>query len=300
MFVDTGQRFGSLGGTCRRARAAVWGAGLAAVLAAWLLAAVPASAQPGPSANRAIMYTHSAKSGELKGRRLILRGVGRRVTWAHNGGRSGTVSIKRLHRGLFPLGKPATGTLHVAGQRGGDEPTFRLSKPRYYPARRTVSYRAKPLNNKPLPRQAARGAGILRAGKFGAASLSIVPAPPLSAGGNTCNTIITNNTGYTLDYVDNSEGKWPTDDWQEQPNQDSPIPSGSDGQWISVGGASRGCANSAVFQIQDDPGGKFNLSTEWDWGWNGPQANCSSADSRFVCRNTSQNGQLSWSLEPAS
>ena len=50
---------------------------------------------------------------------------------------------------------------------GGDALTFKLSRPRYSAAHRTVSYRAKPLNNKPLP----------RVGRFGAASLSIVSAP---------------------------------------------------------------------------------------------------------------------------
>ncbi len=50
----------------------------------------------------------------------------------------------------------ATGTLHVAGHRGGDELIFKLSKARYDRARRTVSYRPKPLNNKPLPSRAAR------------------------------------------------------------------------------------------------------------------------------------------------
>jgi hypothetical protein len=99
------------------------------------------------------------------------------VTWAHNSGRSGVIAVRRLHRMLFsPKTPAATGTLHVAGHRGGDELTFKLSNPRYNRARRTVGYRAKPLNHKPLPsRAAAQAAGAAR--RFGPASLSMVAAP---------------------------------------------------------------------------------------------------------------------------
>jgi hypothetical protein len=40
-----------------------------------------------------------------------------------------------------------TGVLHVAGYHGGDEPTFRLSQPRYSPSRQTVSYTVQRLND---------------------------------------------------------------------------------------------------------------------------------------------------------
>ena len=77
---------------------------------------------------------------------------------------------------LFASTNPeATATLHVAGYRGGDEPTFKLGQPRYNRARHMVSYKAKPLNNKPLPGRAARAAATART--FGGASLAIQGAP---------------------------------------------------------------------------------------------------------------------------
>jgi hypothetical protein len=163
----------------------VWTAGLAAVAAAGLLAAAPAGAQAPPRG--ATVFVHSAKSGKLGGGRLTLHGVRPRVTWAHGSGRYGVMPVKRLHRQLFPRAKlAATGTLHVAGHRGGDEPIFKLSKPRYNRARRTVSYKAKRLNNKPLASRAAGAAGAAR--RFGAASLSMV--------GGTGNTLDVDTSTY--------------------------------------------------------------------------------------------------------
>ncbi|MGH3340787.1 MAG: hypothetical protein ACRDPL_18415 [Propionibacteriaceae bacterium] len=174
MYADTMQHSGSFERTWWRVAAVVWVAGLVAVLVGWL-AAAPASAQAPPADGT--VFVHSAKSGKLAGGRLILQGVGRRVTWAHHSGRNGVIAVRRLHRMLFSAKTAAaTGTLHVAGHRGGDELTFKLSKPRYNRARRTVSYKAKPLNHKPLPsRAAAQAAAAAR--RFGAASLSIVSAP---------------------------------------------------------------------------------------------------------------------------
>ena len=43
--------------------------------------AAPASAQVPPAGHT--VFVHSALSGKLDGGRLTLRGVGRRVTWAH-------------------------------------------------------------------------------------------------------------------------------------------------------------------------------------------------------------------------
>jgi hypothetical protein len=108
-----------------------------------------------------VTIEHSAKSGELEGSRLTLRGVSGRVAYATSGGSSGTASVRWLHRRVFLPSKPATGTRHVAGHRGGGEPTFRLSKPRYNAARRTVSYRAKRLAKKRSSGSSARAAGGL-------------------------------------------------------------------------------------------------------------------------------------------
>jgi hypothetical protein len=127
------------------------------------------------------------------------------------------VSVRRLHRRLFLPGKPATGTLHVAGHRGGDELTFKLTRPRYNRARRTVSYKVKRVGNGSLPSRAAQAAGAAR--RFGAASLSIVPAPQVAAGdngGNDCEVEIFNNGLYHLQAV--SSSTWPTDNWAEGNN----------------------------------------------------------------------------------
>ena len=74
-------------------------AGLIVVVGAGLFALAPATASAG--SRDAHVFTHSAKSGKLVGGRLTLRGVGRRITWANNYGRSGVMPIKRLHRLLF-------------------------------------------------------------------------------------------------------------------------------------------------------------------------------------------------------
>ena len=140
----------------------------------WLLAA-PVSAQAPP--RDGTVFVHSAESGKLSGGRLTLLGVRPRVTWTHESGRSGVMAVRQMHRMLFtPTSPEATATLHVAGHRGGDEPTFKLSDPRYNRARHTVSYKAKPLNNKTLPGRAVRAAATART--FGAASLTIQGASP--------------------------------------------------------------------------------------------------------------------------
>jgi hypothetical protein len=163
MFSDTDARSGWL----RRGPAV-----LVAVFAAGLLAAVPAFAQAPIDA----MFVHSAKSGELGGGRLTLQGGGPRVTWAHRSGRSGVMAVRRMHRLVFSgANLTATGTLHVAGHRGGQELTFTLSRPRYNAARDTVSYAVRRMKGR-LPGRAAGVAGIARG--FGAASLSIVGTAP--------------------------------------------------------------------------------------------------------------------------
>jgi hypothetical protein len=177
MLTDTEKRSGTLRGRGRRSRRrgrwAGASAGLVAVAAAGLLAAAPAGAQAPP--RDAVVFVHSAKSGELGGGRLTLHGVSGRVTWAHNSGRSGVMKVKRLHRMLFSaMTATATGILHVAGHRGGDELTFKLSRPRYNAARRTVSYKIKRVGDGRLPSRAAQAAGAPR--RFGPASLSMVGA----------------------------------------------------------------------------------------------------------------------------
>ena len=149
-------------------------AGVCAGVLVALVAVAPASAQTPP--RDGTVYLHSAARGELDGGRLTLRGVSKRLTWAHHSGRSGVMAVKKMHRRVFADDAPeATGTLHVAGHHGGDELTFALSRPRYDRARRTVSYRAKQINGEDLPGGAARAAQKARS--FGAASLTIQAAP---------------------------------------------------------------------------------------------------------------------------
>jgi hypothetical protein len=61
------------------------------------------------------------------------------------------------------------------GHHGGDELTFKLTRPRYKASRGTVSYQLKQINNGRLPSRAGRAAQDAQ--QFGAASLSIVGAP---------------------------------------------------------------------------------------------------------------------------
>ena len=204
---------------------------------------------------------HSAKSGELVGARLTLRGVGRQVTWANNRGRTGVVPIKRLHRLLFSPGTPpATGTLHVAGHGGGDELALKLSRPRYNASRGTVSYRARRLNKRTLPRRPARASGVVMS-RFGAASLSIVGAPPVMAGvpgGNQCETWFQNNipeTFYSLRAVSFSMGSGNT--WIANPSVPTPgtvLGPGGKTNWLSQGSSEDpGCSNSGTWEVIEIP-----------------------------------------------
>ena len=69
-----------------------------------------------------------------------MRGVDRHGTLASSGGKSGVVSIARLHRRLFSPGMPpVTGVLHIAGQRSARDVSLKLNRPRYHASRRPVS-----------------------------------------------------------------------------------------------------------------------------------------------------------------
>jgi hypothetical protein len=268
-------------------------AGLVAATAALLAAAAPASA------DGAAIFVHSAASGELSGKRLTLREVGPRVSWIHNGGRAGRIAVRKFHRRLFLPGKPATGTLHVAGHRGGQEPAFRLSKPRYDAGRGTVSYSVKSLGRVRLPGRAARPAQGFR--QFGAASLSVAPHAQVASGdngGNDCGIGLVNETGYGVQVTGASS--WDTDSWdpaipsgQIVPSH-SKVPTGADLRafWQSDGGFVRGCSNTSTWQLVVDPndptqapppaGVTFTLSMSWPWG-SGGSPSCSSTNAQFYC-----------------
>jgi hypothetical protein len=116
-------------------------------------------------------------------------------------------------------GVAAPARRHVAGHSGGQEPIFRLSRPRYNAVRRTVSYRARPLNNKRLPGRLVDAAAAGAARGFGEASLSVVPHPTVASGdygGNDCSLGFANGTDYGVKSV--SYTKWDTDTWDNSPD----------------------------------------------------------------------------------
>jgi hypothetical protein len=242
------------------------------------------------------MFVHSAKSGELQGGRLTLRGVGRRVTWVSNGGRSGVVSVARLHRRLFLPGTPlATGTLHVAGRRPGRELALKLSRPRYNASRQTVSYHVKRLNKRPAPSRVGSAAQRPVPRGFGPASLSIVGAPPVlggTFGGHDCGIQFQNNTNYGLLVIDVSN--WPTDTWE--PPVLSPgsvtIPANfvTEEYW-SDGGLFRGCSATTVWRFVPNPNqldppptpsGTITITATYPWS-DGFSNSCTSSNPQFYC-----------------
>jgi hypothetical protein len=259
---------------------------IALAAAAALFVVIPANASAAPGG--AAMFVHSAQSGELQGGRLMLRGVGRQVTWVLNGGSSGVVSIARLHRRLFAPGTaPATGALHIAGQRGGSEATFGLSRPRYDAARGAVSYRAKRLDK----RRAASAAGFRLPRRFGAASLSIVGSPRrlgTTGGGHVCSTVVTNDSGVAL--INPQASAWDTDDWTQGPpgSGDAIAQGGGTATWETEGGIFRGCGDQVVWSVADGSG-TVTFSTVYQWS--GAFSNvCHSTSPNVQCVDVGDNG----------
>jgi hypothetical protein len=297
MFAYVESRSDSVNQSSPRLRAAA----LAVALAAFFLAAGLAGASSA-SASGATLVTQSAKGGVLKGGRLTLRGVSGRVTYVLNTGRRGTLSVRRLHRRLLLPGLPATGTLHVAGYRGGDEPSFRLSKPRRNAARHTVSYRAKRLDHKPLPKRAGRAAGFRPPRRFGAASLSIVPHPRLTGGdngGNDCEAAVYVDRGEPFALAAQSWSDWPTDDWNPDPSALQTEFYGS-GSWESDGGLWRGCSNTVNFQAVAEVsgyGGLFTITTRWPWGGSASGTCTVTLNSQHIsCTQQSGVSPITWQL----
>jgi hypothetical protein len=221
-----------------------------ATLAAGLLALAPATASAGlPDPP---VYVYSAGSGELRGGQLALHGVSRRVTWATQGGRSGVTSIERFHRLMFtPRGSRVTGTLHVAGQRGGQELVLRLRRPRYNASRRTVRYRVGRLKGT-LPGRR----------QFGATSLSVVApqVPEGSTTGNQCQTTVLNSTGGFLQLAASSAG---SDSWSTAP-PNGPINPDVTAHWGSNGAAGQGCSNTVTYTVpRANPPVAFTIETTY-------------------------------------
>jgi hypothetical protein len=299
-----------------------WRVGLLAAVAAALSAAAMVDA----SGASALTFVHSAKSGELKGGRLILYGVGGRVSYTTRSGRTGTAALRHLHKGVFLPGRPATGVLHVAGHRGGDEPSFRLSNPRYQAARRTLSFTAKRLDRKRLPGRAnatgtaqtpLRTTASSTAAQQGhwywptSTSLTVTPnasVAPSPQGGNTCEVdmdIKQPAYGWTTMHV-SSYSKWDTDSWITiPPNGWAPTDNGN-GQRISYasqGSLARGCSNTAVFEW-DNLSGTFTIITTWNWGSSAPISTCNGdqngttmfGNGDWKCTRNDHDGRITWTI----
>jgi hypothetical protein len=277
MFADREQHSPSFGRTRRRAGAA----GLAALLAAGLVAAAPAAAHA--AAGDATVFTHSARSGQLKDGRLTLRGVSGRVAYATNAGRSGLVPVRTLHQLILP-GKPATGMLHVTGRRGGAKRAFRLSRPRHNRARGTVSYKAQALDNRARPRRAA---GALR--RFKAASLSVLPhAQLMGAAGAPCLVSVGNSSNSDFTVSDDPNQGWVDMGFgSADPNGRSiAVPTDPDGQssteWMTIGdNPGDGCSNSVTLTSGD--GRTIAISISLDWGSSRVSTSCTPSDRSFSC-----------------
>jgi hypothetical protein len=258
------------------------------------------------------VFVHSAKSGELGGGQLTLRGVGHRVTWTANSGRSGVVSSCETPPPVVLARDAAgTGTLHIAGRRGGREVALSLRRPRYDRARQTVRYRVRRLNKHRSARasglrpgrRSARALKLSPGRRFGAASLSIVGANRVGDnGGNDCTTTLTNQT--KGEWGAAGESKWDTDTWDPGiPFQGilftSPVTWGSDGGFL------RGCSNTGVWVVvpySDDPNipvpsATVTVTTTYPWTGTG-QYTCTSSSPQFLCWATGANvsGVAAWSI----
>jgi hypothetical protein len=286
-------------------------AGLVTAMAGGLFASGLAGA-PGASA---LTFVHSAKSGELRGGRLILRGVNDRVTYFTSAGGTATAKVKRVHKGVFLPGRPATGVLHVEGHQGGDEPSFKLTSPRYNAARRTVSFKARRLDSKQLPTGAVGTVGIARprslsaaSSKFGPASLTVTSHPTVAIGsGNECIAHIVNSVTdyYFADLAASSWEAWDTDSWERLPPTNGPNPPAgisqgdvvhprSEDYWESRGGDLRGCHNKVIFRFAQGPD-TFTIEQTWPWG-NGPSSTCTPANTPYKCTQTYISGQVFWTI----
>jgi hypothetical protein len=252
-----------------------WPAGRATratALAAVLVAGVLAGAS---LASAAVIVSYSAKSGGFHAGRVTLRGVSGRARYVTDVGRSGTVSLRRLHRRVFLPGKPPTGVLHIAGR--SHDLAFRLSKPRYTGSRGTASYTVKPLPGTSRLRTPAQ---------FGDASLTILPNRALGGGGGggglgstangpglgggggkdcemTVSTSLNTDVG-NISLV--SDSQWDTDDWLTAPAYQ--IADGRQAYMGSEGGFLRGCGMQVVYT--GGIGTPVTITIDLSWQWNGP------------------------------
>jgi hypothetical protein len=287
-------------------------AGLVAALAAGLFAVGLAGA-PGASA---LKFKHSAKSAELRDGRLILRGVSGRVSYLASSGRWATARLKRVHMGVFLPGRPATARLHEAGHRAGDDLSFRLTRPVYNAARRTVSFRARSLDTTARAADAARRHSLPAAlSRLGRSSLTVSSHPTVAPSpyhGNACSVEIVNSIDQNayLYAVTNSWSAWDTDTWDQYPPQENnppaPGPVGYAGEvyWLTFGGDLRGCSNTVTLRfsqaVYNPPPADFTftIETTWAWGASGPTSTCTPSTTQYRCYRADDHGQIIWGFGP--
>jgi hypothetical protein len=220
--------------------------------------------------------------------------------------------------------------LHVAGHRGGDATSFRLIRPRYNAARRTVSFKARRLDSKRLPAGAAGTAGIARtrslfgtssqtgpSSGFGPSSMTVASHPtvaPAPGLGNECFVEIVNGGPWPLTAT--TWSAWDTDTWERYPpevgapkdtppwSQGDAVLFGQRGTWVTFGGDVRGCSNKVAFEWQDNPApGTFIIETTWPWG-QGPTSTCNGDQNSAVmygngnwkCTRNDHDGQITWTI----
>lgn len=250
-------------GSAKRAtaRVAVFVSGVGAAVA---LCASPVSA--------AMVVSYSAKSGQFDGGRLLVRGVSGRARYLTDAGRTGRMSLTRLHQRVFLPGKPPTGMLHIAGR--DDDLAFKLSQPRYNAKGQTVSYAAKPLPGTQLSRGVTHHAPL----QFADASLTVLPDPALGSTSNDCIMAVNNDTGDNL--ILQSSSNWSTDTWYTAPPGELNI-----GEYVdmeSEGGFLRGCGFQATYGVAFGP--EVTIAVSWAWG-GGVSTTCTSTDTtQLVCQ----------------
>jgi hypothetical protein len=173
------------------------------VVGAFALAGASASAA-GPTS---LAFTQTATAGTARHGVLTLRGAGRNVVWFTNGSKNsaGHSSWAAMSRVVFAAGRPApTATLVVAGRPG--VAAMKLSRPRFNPKTRAVSYRVRRQGKRPLPARFGRAALTILPVLSGNTNASPPPEgskPGPSFGGTlaahtVCTTTMTNNTPYPL------------------------------------------------------------------------------------------------------
>ena len=258
-----------------------------------------ASASP---ASAGVEVSHAAQSGELRDGRLILRGVSGRASYVTDAGRSGTTSVRRLHRRVFLPGKPATGHAAHRGRArrpGADLQADQAALCRGAPDRQLQGRAAR---WRVASGGVARAAALTAPAEFGAASLSILPHPSLGSGsgGRACEVQIENAGSPHSERLNRqSFSKWDTDDWIDGENPPWQIDANRATTVGSMGGLFRGCGNETVWQASTWDGKVATLTVDVSWQWRdpAPTTSCTSTDPSFYQCVRSDTTIIRWILQ---